>query len=187
LEFVANLAGGLPAAVEKALALTGAKLAIPIIAPGFRRFPFNTGTGEELESGLRPNIQRDVPPGGGGGTPTDPPPKNPATPQDNSAPQQTPFERGAQFERDALQAMGVPANKKRLSITFEDGSTATVIPDAFDGVTIIEVKDVAGLYNSRQFRAYLASNKKIRLVVSPKNKKDINAAAGSHQSIRWVD
>ncbi|TDQ86204.1 filamentous hemagglutinin N-terminal domain-containing protein [Paraburkholderia silvatlantica] len=80
---------------------------------------------------------------------------------------QTPFQRGIQFQGDALSALGVPENTQRITVTLSNGSPVTVVPDALDGSTIIEVKDVANLSNSNQFRGYLATGNPIQLIVSP--------------------
>jgi filamentous hemagglutinin len=80
---------------------------------------------------------------------------------------QTPFQRGIQFQGDALSALGVPENTQRITVTLPNGTPVTVIPDAMDGSTIIEVKDVANLSNSNQFRGYAATGNSIQLIVSP--------------------
>ncbi|MFP6557908.1 putative toxin [Paraburkholderia sp. B3] len=79
----------------------------------------------------------------------------------------TPFQRGIQFQDDALSALGVPENTDRITVTLPNGSPVTVIPDALDGSTIVEVKDVTNLSNSNQFRGYLATGNPIQLIVSP--------------------
>jgi filamentous hemagglutinin len=66
-----------------------------------------------------------------------------------------------------LSALGVPENTQRITVTLPGGSPVTVVPDAVDGTTIIEVKDVANLSNSNQFRGYLATGNPIQLIVSP--------------------
>ena len=78
----------------------------------------------------------------------------------------TPMQRGLVFQDQALAAKGVAANTQRLVVQLPSGEVATVIPDAL-GNTIVEVKDVANLYASTQFRAYLATGKPIELIVSP--------------------
>jgi hypothetical protein len=80
---------------------------------------------------------------------------------------QTPFQRGLQFQGDALSALGVPENTQRISVTLPDGTFFTVVPDALDGSTIVEVKDVTNLSNSNQFRGYLATGNPVQLIVSP--------------------
>ncbi|WP_230412883.1 beta strand repeat-containing protein [Paraburkholderia antibiotica] len=83
---------------------------------------------------------------------------------------QTPFQRGIQFQGDALSALGVPENTQRITVSLPNGSPVTVVPDALDGSTIVEVKDVVNLSNSNQFRGYLATGNPIQLIVSPNTK-----------------
>lgn len=104
---------------------------------------------------------------------------------------QTPFQRGIKFQADALAALGVPENTKRTTVILPNGSPVTVVPDARDGTTIIEVKDVVALANSNQFRGYLETGNPIRLIVSPNTKtisqpwRDLIANSGG--SIRVFD
>jgi filamentous hemagglutinin len=84
---------------------------------------------------------------------------------------QNPLQRGIQFQGDALSALGVPENTQRFTVTLPGGSPVTVVPDALDGSTIIEVKDVTNLSNSNQFRGYLATGKPIELIVSPNTQR----------------
>jgi len=75
--------------------------------------------------------------------------------------------RGRQFQDDVLKALEIPENKDRIPVTMNDGDLVTVIPDAQSITLITEVKDVVNLYNSKQFRAYFATNRAINLIVSP--------------------
>jgi hypothetical protein len=87
-----------------------------------------------------------------------------------NAARQRHFERGRQFQTDALKALGISAKAKRITTTFADGSSITVVPDAVKGETIIEAKDVVKLSNSKQFRGYAGTGRPIELVVSPNTK-----------------
>ena len=78
--------------------------------------------------------------------------------------------RGKVFEVGVLTALNLPKNTTRIPVTLSNGKNVTVIPDALKNATIIEAKDVKYLSNSDQFRGYLATDKKIQLIVSPDTK-----------------
>ena len=40
------------------------------------------------------------------------------------------FDRGRQFQKDVLEALKIPENRKRLPVTMEDGTLVIVVPDA---------------------------------------------------------
>ena len=84
-----------------------------------------------------------------------------------AANRQRAFDRGRKFEKDVLEELELPEKKKRISVTMNDGTLVTVIPDAQSTTLIIEVKDVVNLSNSDQFRAYFATRRPINLIVSP--------------------
>ncbi|WP_234775667.1 putative toxin [Paraburkholderia tropica] len=89
---------------------------------------------------------------------------------ESSSATQTPFQRGIQFQNDALSALDLPPNTTRVSVTLPDGTPVVFVPDAVGGTTYIEVKDVVNLSNSNQFRGYAASGNPIELIVSPNTK-----------------
>ena len=69
-----------------------------------------------------------------------------------------------------LKELKLPEKKKRISVIMDDGTLVTVFPDAQSTTFITEVKDVANLYRTKQFRRYFATNRAINLIVSPNTK-----------------
>ncbi|WP_157977930.1 putative toxin [Paraburkholderia kururiensis] len=120
-----------------------------------RVLPSSGGVANEAEAGDNVTVGQGTPVGAGAAA---------------YAPGQASFQRGIQFQGDALSALGLPENTVRITVTLPNGSPVTVVPDAVDGSTIIEVKDVANLSNSNQFRGYLATGNPIQLIVSPNTK-----------------
>jgi hypothetical protein len=89
--------------------------------------------------------------------------------------------RRLKFQGDALKALGVPENTKRITTTLPGGGTITAIPDGLHGETIIEAKDVTNLSMSRQFRGYDATRRPVILAASP------NTRSISEQVEKFVD
>jgi hypothetical protein len=80
-------------------------------------------------------------------------------------------QRGKAFECGALCAYGVTKNTSKITTVTNRGELVTIIPDAVNKRTLIEIKDVVYISDTAQFRAYAATQQKIVLIVSPRTEK----------------